>query len=200
MTVKLKAYDMRRQRGVFCCVWAFVLLLGAEYCPAETGFLALAVEAAPADISESKLIIPDLNSMWNVDSIRAQKEKKRYRSSKPTTQNMYLSAGNAFVLPLQSKRPTDSGPQRSEASASPLGQFLFMVFTVGLGGFALIVLGTLKFWRNRRVKNIRLFPTAEISSQPFPVAAPGDQTWKDVNQAKLSTKQTDEKFARGRAA
>jgi hypothetical protein len=201
MTVNLKAYETKWLRLALGCIGVFGLLLGAEYGRAETGFLALAVEATPAEVSESKLIIPDLNSLWNVDSIRAQKEKSRYRYSKPSNQNMYFSAGNAFVLPLRSEYSTGSGPLRSEASESPLGQFMFMVIIVSLGGMILILLGMLQIRRRRRVKNIRLFSATEISSHPIPVADSWDKSFENENRTKFSTtKQTDDKFARGRAA
>ena len=85
-------------------------------------------------------------------------------------------------------------------AVSPVYYYLFSIIVAGLVGFLLLLMAMLQWLRHRGIKQSPLFPTAEISRQPFPAVSSFDEPQDDENQSAAPTDEQMQNYPRKHAA
>lgn len=130
---------------------------------------------------------PKVNDVWNLDSTNRDETSD-------------ISSSNASQSRKGSSDLNDKFGIKSAVYDSPFKYILLIAITAGAVGFAMIAAVAVQWRRQRSLKRIRLFPSAEISAQPFPVVAPWNEPPENMDLLTAKHNQESKNAAQRRAA
>jgi hypothetical protein len=198
--VKRKGHVMNQFFKLFCCSTVLSLLFAVEVFSAGPDPLPADSKAGATNASTDRLVMPNVDDMSRAPSNLANQNIHRDDPSERISDGADSSSSAGASTQMASAESAGASHELPENNDSSFKYLLATVIFVGCTGFVMIVAGAVQWWRNRSLKNIRLYDADEVFRQPYPAVASLEDDFIDVDQPKLAHNKETRKSTQHRAA